>query len=258
LRREVKASLEEADMIITRPRNRRDGLAIALVALALALGGCSHTEATREVTGAIPNDYRQRHPIAIEESNRSVVIFVGHGRGGLSASQRSDVAGMAASWLEEGTGVLHIDVPVGTPNARAAAETVREVRSMLSQAGLPVRAVTVHAYRPGNSRFLPPVRLTYSRIAAVAGPCGTWPEDLGPTLNNRRWFDNTDYYNFGCAYQRNLAAMVDNPADLEQPRSETPIYAMRRADVLEKYRKGLPTATKDPNASKAQISNVGQ
>jgi len=229
---------------------------LALVATALA--GCSHTEATRDVTGSIPTDYRARHPIAIAEANRSVVIFVGHARGGLSVAQRSDVAGMAQAWLEEGTGALHIDVPVGTPNARAAAETVREVRSMLSSAGLPPRAVMVHSYRPGNNRFLPPVRLTYSRIAAVAGPCGTWPEDLTPTLKNKRWFENTDYYNFGCAYQRNLAAMVDNPADLEQPRSETPIYAMRRADVLSKYRNGQNTATEDPNAAKAKISNVGQ
>jgi len=251
---------EESDMIITRRRNDRGGLTLrlALVTMALALGACSHTEATREVTAAIPNDYRQRHPIAIEEANHAVVIFVGHARGGLSAPQRADVAGLASAWLEEGTGALHIDVPVGTPNARAAAETVREIRSLLTSAGLPRRAVMVHSYRPGDSRFLPPVRLTYSRIAAVAGPCGTWPEDLTPTLTNQRWFDNTDYYNFGCAYQRNLAAMVDNPADLEQPRSETPIYAMRRTDILDKYRRGQSTANEDPNAAKAKISNVGQ
>ena len=35
-------------------------------------------------------------------------------------------------------------------------------------------------------------------------------------------FENRPYWNFGCANQRNLAAMVDNPADLVQPRGETP------------------------------------
>ncbi len=32
--------------------------------------------------------------------------------------------------------------------------------------------------------------------------------------------------------------MVDNPADLVQPRGETPAYAARRSVALDKYRKG--------------------
>ena len=46
----------------------------------------------------------------------------------------------------------------------------------------------------------------------------------------------------GCATQRNLAAMVDNPADLVQPRAETPAYTMRRTTVMEKYRQGVSPA----------------
>ena len=68
------------------------------------------------------------------------------------------------------------------------------------------------------------IRLNYPKISAVAGPCGLWPEDLGPSIKNKSYFENKPYYNFGCANQRNLAAMVDNPADLVQPRPETPAY----------------------------------
>ena len=53
------------------------------------------------------------------------------------------------------------------------------------------------------------IRLNYPKISAVAGPCGLWPEDLGPSIHNKCYFENKDYYNFGCANQRNLAAMVD-------------------------------------------------
>ena len=60
----------------------------ALVGLAVALGACTHTEEAVTVAG-YPNDYRQRHPIVIQEADRSIVIFVGHARGGLSASQRA-------------------------------------------------------------------------------------------------------------------------------------------------------------------------
>ena len=240
------------------PQNRNSALRVsgALVGVAIALGACTHTD--EAVTASIPDDYKQRHPIAIEEQNRSIVVFVGHARGGLTAAQRADVMGLASTWMHEGTGAIHIDVPTDTPNARPAAESLREIQAMLAAAGLPPRGIIVRRYRPEDPRFLPPIRLTYSRIAAVAGPCGLWPEDLGPSVKNPRWFENKSYYNFGCAYQRNMAAMVDNPSDLEQPRPETPSYTMRRNAAFEKYRKGTTTATTYPEAEKAKLSDTGK
>jgi pilus assembly protein CpaD len=70
--------------------------------------------------------------------------------------------------------------------------------------------------------------------------------------------ENRPYYNLGCATQRNLAAMIDNPADLEQPRSETPPYTMRRSEAFEKYRKGESTATNYPETDKAKLSDTGK
>jgi pilus assembly protein CpaD len=93
---------------------------------------------------------------------------------------------------------------------------------------------------------------------ATAGPCGLWPEDLGPSVNNKGYFDNKPYYNFGCSNQRNMAAMIDNPSDLVQPRSETPAYAMRRNAAFEKYRKGTSTATTYPESDKAKLSDTGK
>ncbi|MFT4120319.1 CpaD family pilus assembly protein [Bradyrhizobium sp.] len=242
----------------TRPpqtRKRAAYIGGALVGMALALGGCQHDEVA---TASIPDDYRQRHPIAIEEQNRSIVVFVGHARGGLTAAQRADVMGMASTWMREGTGAIHIDVPADTPNARPVADTMREIEAMLAAAGVPPRGVIKRPYQPEDKRFLPPIRLTYSRIAAVAGPCGLWPEDLGPSIKNKGWFENKSYYNFGCAYQRNLAAMVDNPSDLEQPRPETPSYTMRRTTAYEKYRKGTTSATAYPEADRAKLSDTGK
>jgi pilus assembly protein CpaD len=240
------------------PQNRNGALRVsgALVGVAVALGACTHTD--EAVTASIPDDYKQRHPIAIEEQNRSIVVFVGHSRGGLTAAQRADVMGLASTWMHEGTGAIHIDVPTDTPNARPAAESLREIQAMLAAAGVPPRGIIVRRYRPEDPRFLPPIRLTYSRIAAVAGPCGLWPEDLGPSVKNPRWFENKSYYNFGCAYQRNMSAMVDNPSDLEQPRPETPSYTMRRNAAFEKYRKGTTTATTYPEAEKAKLSDTGK
>jgi len=102
------------------------------------------------------------------------------------------------------------------------------------------------------------IRLSYPRIAATAGPCGLWPEDIGSGYKNKSYYDNKQYYNFGCATQRNLANMIDNPADLEQPRPETPAYTIRRSTAFEKYRKGTTTTTTYPEADKAKLSSVGQ
>jgi pilus assembly protein CpaD len=229
----------------------------ALVGLAVALGACTHTNEV-VATASVPDDYRQRHPIAIQESNRSIVLFVGQARGGLSAEQRADVMGLAHIWLHEGTGAIVADVPVGTSNARAAAEAFREAHAMLAAAGVPPRGITVRHYHPDDPRQLATVRLNYPRISAVAGPCGLWPEDLGPSIKDKGYYENKPYYNFGCANQRNMAAMVENPSDLVQPRPETPAYTIRRTEGFEKYRKGATTATTYPEAEKAKLSDTGK
>jgi len=237
-------------------RNRAFRLGGALAGLSIALGACTHT--SEGVTSTVPEDYRQRHPIAIQEANRSVVIFVGQARGGLSAPQRADVMGLAQTWLHEATGAIVADLPVDTPNARVAADSFREIQALLAAAGVPPRGITVRHYHPDDPRQLATIRLSYPKFSAVAGPCGLWPEDLGPSIKDKGYFDNKSYYNFGCAYQRNMAAMIDNPSDLVQPRSETPAYTARRTEGFEKYRKGATTTTTYPEADKAKLSDTGK
>jgi pilus assembly protein CpaD len=229
----------------------------ALVALSTTLGGCIYS-GNEVVTASIPDDYRLRHPIAIEEANHSIEIFVGQGRGGLTATQRTDVVGLARTWVREGTGAITADVPVDTPNARAAASSFREARSLLEASGVPARGIVLRQYHPDDVRAFPPIRLSYPKIAAVAGPCGVWPEDLGPSIYDPSYSQNREYHNFGCAYQRNMAAMIDNPSDLVQPRAETPPYTMRRSEGFEHYRKGETTTTAYPESEKAKLSDAGK
>ena len=77
-----------------------------LLGLSGMLGACTDTSDEFVMTARIPEDYRLRHPIVIQEADRSVVIFVGHARGDLSASQRADVIGLARIWVSEGTGAI--------------------------------------------------------------------------------------------------------------------------------------------------------
>lgn len=237
-------------------RNRALRVAGALVGLAgltVMLGACTHTS-DEVTTASIPEDYRLRHPIAVQEANQSVVIFVGHARGGLSADQRADVIGLAQTWRHDATGPITADVPINTSNAAAAADAFREAQALLIAGGVPPRGIILHRYRPTDPRQMAAIRLNYPRMTAAAGPCGLWPEDLGPSIHDKSYIYNKSWYNLGCANQRNTAAMVDNPADLVQPRSETPAYTVRRTEAFEKYRKGTSTTTQYPEADKAKLS----
>src|SRR6202163_318645 len=144
-------------------RSRALRMAAVLVGLAVMLGACRHTE-DELVTASYPDDYRLRHPIAIQEADRSIVVFVGQARGGLSASQRADVVGLAQTWSREGTGAIVADVPVDTPNAQAAASSFREIKALLAAGGVPARGITLHHYQPVDPRTLATIRLSYPRM----------------------------------------------------------------------------------------------
>ncbi|MDT3685493.1 MAG: CpaD family pilus assembly protein [Pseudorhodoplanes sp.] len=239
----------------------RSGLArkaarlLAAAGMTLAVSGCY---VAKDTTASIPTDYRKRHPIAIKESDRTVEVFIGKSRGSLNAEQRADVLAFAHVWKREATGGMIIEVPAASPNEIAASQAVREIRSILAAAGVPGHAVVVRPYTHPDPTKLATVRLNFPRVSAEAGPCGLWPHDLGATMDTS-YNQNRPYWNLGCANQRNLAAMVDNPADLVQPRGETGVYEARRSVALEKYRKGEEFSGKYPNAyEKAKLSDVGK
>ena len=224
---------------------------------ALVICGCNTDQPQIAAVPDVPTDYRLRHPITISEADHSLEIFVGSNRGELSATQRAELLAFAQTWKREATGGVLVDLPRGTGNERAAAEAVPAIRSILAASGVPADGIVVRGYHSPGGR-LATIHITYPKISAQAGPCGLWPQDIGPSLN-RGYFENQPPWNFGCASQRNLAAMVDNPADLVQPRAETPTYTMRRTTVVEKYRAGTSTATQYPTTDTAKVATgVGQ
>jgi len=226
---------------------------LLLVGLALAAGACKYDTV---VTQSVPTDYRNRHPILIAERPHSIDLLIGTGRGGLTAVQRAQVAAFGSAWRREGNGVFQVKVPSGTRNETAARATVREITSVLNSVGVPPKAIGVQPYRPEQVFDVAPIRLSFPIMRAEVVNCGQWPDDLGPTSDPKYWA-NEPYSNFGCAAQRNLAAMVADPADLLQPRAETPPSAARRQTVMDKYRQGTDTATTVTQTG-GRISNVGQ
>lgn len=227
---------------------------VAAAGLVAMLAGCYQTH--KVVEPVYPTDYRERHPITLKERERTVEVFVGRNRGGLTPSQSADVLSFAQQWRREAMSGIIVDVPHGGGLDRAVADSMREVHSIFAASGVPRNAVYVRKYTPPPGA-LASIKLNYSKLTAHAGPCGQWPADLGPTIDAKD-FDNRPYWNLGCATQRNLAAMVDNPADLVQPRGEAPPYAGRRSIVLDKYRKGDNPSGSYDSYDKGKISDLGK
>ena len=147
------------------PRRRsaaRRGAAslLALAGCAALLAGCytttrRHRRQPSRTTTASATRSRSR------KATRTVELFVGSSRGGLTPTQRADVLAFAQAWKREATGGVVIDVPAGTPNERAAADALREIRSILAAAGVPPQRVGVRPYQPADPAKLATVRLNY-------------------------------------------------------------------------------------------------
>jgi pilus assembly protein CpaD len=226
-----------------------------IAGLAASLAACNTTTAT-DTTGGIPDDYRARHPISLQEGKKTLVLFVGHGRGSLLPTQRAEVLAFARNWQRDATGGVTIDRPMGGATERAANDSLRETMSIIVQAGVPNNGNVIRTFDAAGQKSSW-LRLHYPLMVAHAGPCGLWPDDVGADYNVKH-FQNKEYYNFGCAQQRNIAAMVANPSDLVQPRAETPPYEGKRSYQMDKWRKGENPTTTYSDAQKGAISDLGK
>lgn len=229
---------------------------LAAGSLAALLAGCNQTSKLAH-SDDYPTDYRMRHPITLKEGDRTVEVFIGRNRGGLSPVQRADVLAFAQLWRREATSGIIIDVPQGKATAQSAADSMREIHSIFAASGVPRNAVFVRSYRPMDTA-LTSIKINYSKMTASAGPCGEWPADLGPA-QDASYNENRPFWNLGCAQQRNLAAMIDNPTDLVQPRGDGPAYNGRRSVTIDKYRKGEnPSGAYGAAYDNGKISDVGK
>jgi pilus assembly protein CpaD len=202
-----------------------------------ALSGCGSMK-DQMSTSAVPDDYRTRHPIMLSEVEHTLDVPVASGDRRLTLSVQDSIAGFAADYLSASTGTIQIMLPHGSPNSGAASGMRKQIRQVLTARGIPSNRIIETSYQAEATSNAAPVRLSYVAITAMTNPCGEWPEDLQANTSS-----NTNYHNFGCATQSNLAAQIANPMDLVTPRDMAPIDATRRSQVIGLYRKGSDTST---------------
>lgn len=201
---------------------------VLLAACAGLLASCGNSQLT---TGAIPDDYRTRHPIVLAEGESTLDVPVASGDVRLSIGLKDMVRGFAQRFTASPAGVIQIQVPHGSYNAGAASRLAGDIRRTLTQSGIGAQRILMTSYAASPNGDAAPIRLSFVTTKAMTGQCGNWPEDLS---NDN--FGNKNWYNFGCATQNNLAAQIANPSDLIAPRAMTPIDAAQRAKVISGYR----------------------
>lgn len=211
---------------------------IAASLCALALTACKTLdEPGAYMAGATLIDPSEKNPIMVSQQPSSMKLAVPRGSRGLSPAQKADVARFLQRYraTDAGNSKLVIAVPSGSANETSAVFAVGEIRRMISDYSFAEANVVIEPYREARGAS-GPIRLSYLRYVAEGPQCGLWPTNLA---EDRR---NLPYDNFGCSQQHNLAAQIANPADLLGPRTMDPADAERRSIVLDKYRRGDPTA----------------
>lgn len=204
--------------------------------IALSLAACKHGDDGTQVAGWALVQPTERHPILVSQQPETMAVAIPRGSHGLTPSQRADILGFAQSSRasDAGNSRVVIAAPSGSSNETAAMQAVQEIGDLLRENGIPESSLSVEPFA-AEGKSDPAIKLSYLRYVAEGPECGHWPTNLA------REPRNLPHPNLGCATQKNLAAMIANPADLVVPRGMTARPSERRLVTWEKYIKGETT-----------------
>ena len=191
---------------------------LAASVLITGLAGCASNRDAESAIGFVApvTTVEQRHPIDLVKARASVALQVPGKADGLNVYQKERIRHFIALWRSEGEGKL-----VVSGNSRTG---LAGLRDLLIERVVPVSAVEIGRYDVNQLG----VKLSFARLVARPPKCGVWNSDLGKDSSN------TEYENFGCAAQHNLAAMIANPKDLETPRDQVDWTSAARQDFIER------------------------
>lgn len=197
-------------------------IACLSIGLPFLLAGCSQDVASVDDI-PVANLPEERFPIAVREM--PVKLTLEAGRGPISAEESANLVRYAQDARRSSTSPIYVSYPARSTTARAATQ---EAVHILKRAGVDRNAIRVSSY-DGSSDV---VSLRYTRKVAITEPCGNWSRNIA---NDGR---NEPYPNFGCTAQNNLAAMVANPEDFQQPRKMTDAPASGQMSAMKTYESG--------------------
>jgi len=224
-------------------KNLTNMFRVCAAGAALLAAACASPPPIGERVTADPS---LRFPIAVEPQMMTLRLPADPPNGNPDLSSGGQLERFAQDYLEHGSGSIAVSAPRRFPNAPA------QYAARLESLGIPRPRILVGSDdQPGA---IDDVRITYIRYRAQSAECGYWSADQGFTETN------VTPPNFGCATEHNIAAMISDPRDLLTPDTRGQPDAPRRLSVLDKYRKGEPTAaqkTIEQSGSVSAVANSG-
>ncbi|MBF0560771.1 MAG: Type IV pili component [Alphaproteobacteria bacterium] len=203
---------------------------LPIILLSSLLGACAADLADQ--------DYRLGHPITVEQRQLHASFDRPTDGRTLPASDQDRLRRLADESLQRGAGA----VIIASPDAGFA----QSLADALKRLGITaILAPTSGTARAEEATIDIPVWV------ARLPECGLFERGLNPD------YDNAPNSNWGCALQRNRAAMVQNPADLIRAQEASGRYGIRSADVLDKYGRGVATGSAQESLSAGSTSTVG-
>lgn len=192
-----------------------------------------------------------RHQPTAQAAIQRIELAAAPGQMELAGSERAELHAFASDYLRYGHGPLVLETPSGAANSEAASILAADARRTLAEAGVSYAAIAGSTRDAGGENM--PILVSFNRFEAQAPECAPlFEQDLAHQSNNQPWAS------FGCATNFNLAAMVEDPADLTRPRDMAARDSGRRDTVMDAYRAGEQTHAERSNDERIAISNAVQ
>jgi len=196
--------------------------ALLFVALTpLLLGACEVPKGT--------DDYRVNSPLRVSKETVSLSLPAPLSQSGLKGQAALDFDRFVLDYHRRGRKAMAIKAGKGSRHSMDAAG---QVRDMLVRDGVSAREISIES----GGFEADAVLLTFSAFKVKVPECGKW--DQNATLN----VANRSHGNFGCATQRNLGLMVQDPGDLNRSQPMPGADGTRYEGVIGNYRTAPSTS----------------
>lgn len=203
-----------------------------------------------QYTGSLYYNPREEHPITVSKSDLSMSIDVGRNDTRLAPYKLNELRTFLHYYRDQGTGRINVTLPTNSYYQGAVHQVLGDVQKQMEDMSLGAEVISVKRYSGRGDKY-PTIHLSFQRHVAKGPDCDGWNENLNQSENNR----NSHYW--GCASQKNMAAMVANPRDLKGPRGWSPRDSRRRDMASDKWIKGeVSSATRSEDERVSAASNT--
>jgi len=175
-----------------------------------------------------PADYRDAFPLPVSKETASLSLPSPSETHALMGQDALDFQRFVRDYHNRGRKALTIRASAGKRGALGAAR----MRTMLINAGVPEGDIDVVHAGTGNI-----VTLSFNAYKVTVHECGNFTSKTTPNWTNRR------HANYGCATQRNIGLMVQDPGDLKKAQTVTGADGDRAVRTISGYKTGPAAAT---------------